>query len=63
MIFIIYAENLLQKISKYYDFSQNIDFLFEILSKIVVKKLQIMLLIKFIQHARWMKTESNQEVT
>ena len=28
--------------SKEYDFSQNIDFLFEILSKIVVKKLEIM---------------------
>ena len=28
--------------SKKYNFSQNIDFLFEILSKIVVKKLEIM---------------------
>ena len=28
--------------SKWYDFSQNIDFLFEILSQIVVKKLEIM---------------------
>ena len=50
MLFMICAENLLQQMlktfynrhSKKYDFSQNIYFLCEILSKIVLKKLEIM---------------------
>ena len=48
MVFIICAENLYRRYiySKYYDFSQNIDFLFEILSKIVVKQLEIIFMAK-----------------
>ena len=37
--------------------------LFEMLSKIVVKKLEIMFMAIAFQHARRMKMESNQEVT
>ena len=53
MLFMICAENLLQQMlktfynrySKKYDFSQNIYFLCEILSKIVLKKLEIMFVV------------------
>ena len=46
MLFIICAENLYRRYSKYYDFSQTIVFLFEILSKIVVKQLEIIFMAK-----------------